>query len=339
MKRFLIVLSALVGLITIGQSQDIHFSQFYASPMTLNPALTGLVPCSYRATANYRNQWASVTTPYVTFSASYDMRILEEKLPGNDMAGVGLVIMNDKAGDGQLSNLTLAGSAAYHKVFGATNNMDASLGIQLSYTQRSIDESLLIFPNQFDVDQFNPLFPSGENISDNLAYPDFHAGGLFSDKFSEKVTAFAGFSMFHIIAPKESFLGDPNKLSNRMTIHAGAKYSVNSKIGITPNIIVMMQNGAREINVGTGVEYDLSKTADVKSAILGLGAWFRVGDAVILVPTVEWKNIRIGLSYDINISDLTAASNGRGGFEVSLTYLGCLAKGPTKPMLVPCPRL
>jgi type IX secretion system PorP/SprF family membrane protein len=267
------------------------------------------------------------------------MRVLEGKLPGNDLLGVGLLLMNDKAGDGQLSNLSLMGSAAYHKVFGSASNHNVSLGVQLAYTQRSIDESELVFPNQFDVDEFNQDILSNENISDNLGYPDLNAGLLYSIRQSEKFSAFAGFSFYHIIRPTETFLSGDNKLSNRLTVHGGTKYSFSPQLAITPNVIVMMQNGAREINVGTGLEYDMAKTPEQQSAILGLGLWYRMNDAVIVVPTVEYKSFRLGLSYDINISDLSNASNGKGGFEISLIYLGCIPKGPTRPMYVPCPRL
>src|SRR5271155_4959484 len=84
-------------------AQDIHYSQFYASPLTLNPALTGVNDCRYRLSIMYRNQWSSIPAPYVTPSISFDINSLAPKLMKN--AGVlsaGLLIYDDKSGDGHL---------------------------------------------------------------------------------------------------------------------------------------------------------------------------------------------------------------------------------------------
>ncbi|RMG95844.1 MAG: type IX secretion system membrane protein PorP/SprF, partial [Chloroflexi bacterium] len=125
-KQFILIACLTITMLTV-KGQDIHFSQFYFSPLTLNPALTGLSEGDYRIAGIYRNQWASVTTPYVTYSVSYDMRLLKEKL-GNDLFGVGGMMFNDKSGDGHLTNLTLMASAAYHKLLGEKHYL--ALGVQ-----------------------------------------------------------------------------------------------------------------------------------------------------------------------------------------------------------------
>ena len=52
--------------------QDVAFSQFYANPVYLNPALAGIRICP-RVTLNYRNQYPSLGDNYVTYNASFDM--------------------------------------------------------------------------------------------------------------------------------------------------------------------------------------------------------------------------------------------------------------------------
>ena len=78
LKVFLVSMAAFLPFISF--SQDIHYSQFYSSPLTLNPALTGVNDCTYRIAAMYRNQWQSVTDPYQTPSISFDINNLFPKI-------------------------------------------------------------------------------------------------------------------------------------------------------------------------------------------------------------------------------------------------------------------
>src|SRR5579871_6216536 len=95
------ILFALILVSSIARAQDPHFSQFYLSPLTLNPALAGDIDETYRAGAIYRNQYGSVTVPYVTPSASFDMNVFKGS-ESHDYLGLGLLILNDRSGDGNL---------------------------------------------------------------------------------------------------------------------------------------------------------------------------------------------------------------------------------------------
>src|SRR5437773_12412710 len=82
-------------------AQDFHFSQFYNSPLTLNPALTGKMDGVFRLAVNYRNQWFTLTntqTAYATYAGSFDAPINF----GKNALGLGLVVVNDRAGEGVL---------------------------------------------------------------------------------------------------------------------------------------------------------------------------------------------------------------------------------------------
>src|SRR5687767_631950 len=116
MKSFTLILLILAA--PFLRAQDIHFSQFNASPLTLNPALTGKLSCTYRFAINYRNQWNSVPAPYETYSAAFDALAKTSKYDNGQGFGFGALIFNDVSGDGNLSHLSLGGSMAYHKSLG-----------------------------------------------------------------------------------------------------------------------------------------------------------------------------------------------------------------------------
>ena len=330
---------ALLSIVLISSicfSQDIHFSQFYASPLTLNPALTGFSNGTYRATAIYRNQWRSVTQPYVTYSASYDMRLLQGKLP-KDIFGVGGMVFSDKSGDGDLGILHLMASVAYHKRIG--KNQYLALGIQGGYVQKSLQFAQLTFPNQFSGTDFDPTIPNQEPYTGgNISYLDFNVGLMWHAAINDGLGLFAGVSWFHLTQPQESFLGaTSNKIPARYLGHGGARIKLSDRIWLTPNFVYMYQDKAQELNLGTSVEYHFN---DKNNMVAMIGGWYRLVDAFILSAGYEFKSIRMGVSYDFNASQLTPASHARGAFEISLVYTGILNTSVTRePILVPCPKM
>ncbi len=336
MKFYQLFLSLLFSVFAFHQSksQDIHFSQFYASPLTLNPAFTGFHDGAYRITGIYRNQWRSVTTPYQTYGASYDMRLLENKI--KDVFGVGGSIVYDKAGDGNLSLLGIMANMSYHKSLGKNKKHFLGLGIQGGFVQRSLEFNSLSFPSQYTDGNFDLTLSNQENFTgSNINYIDLAAGLLWSSKIGSRLGVFAGGTLFHLTQPKESFLGRDHRVHMRQVGHAGLNVKVTEKIYITPNLLFMHQNKARQINFGTAGEYHFK---DANNTIVSLGGWYRVDDAAIVSASVEHRGIRLGLAYDVNTSPLQAASNHRGAFEISLMYIGKITKIDA-PILVPCPRL
>lgn len=130
MKKILLAIGAFLALQTT--AQDVHFTQYFTSPLTLNPANTGLVKCDWRVAGNYRTQWGSVnSTPYVTGTISYDMAALKGKL-GGDALGIGVIGLYDKSGTGALQNITTGLSLAYHKRLSSDEEkpQNLSIGVQ-----------------------------------------------------------------------------------------------------------------------------------------------------------------------------------------------------------------
>lgn len=307
------------------QAQDIHFSQYYASPLTLNPALTANINGAFRAGFIYRNQWFTIpvlntVAPYQTYQASVDAPILRERL-GNDGFGFGGVFYADKAGDGALTTYSGLVSVAYHKAVDRYGKGRISLGLQAGVITKRINITNLIFENQLDNTGWNTALPNGENTFNNktIINPDVNVGAMWTHAPKDMWRYYVGFSANHLSKPKESFLGDErNRLNYRFNVNAGAEFFLNRdySFSLTPTFLFMLQSNAQQYNFGLGLNYDIND--DV--AIFG-GGWYRVKDAVILNIGVEAYNARLGLSYDINHSGLRAASKAQGALEVSLVYI------------------
>ena len=150
-----------MGFLSMGQ--DLHFSQFYNSPLTTNPANTGFIPdADYRIGVNYRNQWSSIiSAPYKTISAFADAQLFRDKLD-NGWLGLGGVLLSDKAGSGGLRSDKFYGSIAYHQMLGLSSLLSA--GFNLGYVSKRIDPSALKFPDQFNGKFFDGTTTTGVQI-------------------------------------------------------------------------------------------------------------------------------------------------------------------------------
>ena len=331
-KTFLVI--SLLATLFLG-AQDIHFSQFYASPLTLNPAMTGFLNGDCRAGVMYRNQWKSVTVPFVTISGAYEHKFT---LENGDQFGAGLVVVSDKSGDANFNITKIHLSGAYHKKL--SENQQIALGFQPGYVQKSIDVTNLTFPNQYDnsTGLFDPNNPSGEplgNMDFNVSYIDVNMGALWSGRFGDNLSAYAGVGAFHLNMPQESFYsGGDSRLPMRLVVHGGARIITGENISVVPDFIYMTQGGVTELNIGGAVEYSLPDNEN-PATLLSLGGYYRNKDALIVTGGVGYKNMKLGLCYDFNTSDLSVASANKGGFELSFTYICFLNKLPTI-MAIPC---
>ncbi len=323
-KKYIIItlILALGGGYTL-KSQDIHFSQFYASPLNLNPAMTGLMQGCYRGNVMYRNQWSGYTNPYVTLSATGDAKLLQNKLLGGDFVGAGLRFYNDKSGDAGFNITDIMLSGAYHKKL--TENHQLGGGLQLGYVQKGLDNSELLFPQQYGQDAFNKNLPSGEDLENtDISYFDMQTGIFWSGRFTDRISGFGGGAIFHITHPKEMFLGQENRLDRRYLLHGGSRILYKENFSFVPNFVFMYQGGAKEVNIGGSVEYGFPNNKTPISTF-SLGSWFRYsgnGDALILVAGVDYQNFKFGASYDITVSPLQTVpqNNSVGAIEFSLTY-------------------
>ena len=309
-------------------AQDPNFSQFFASPLTLNPALTGKFDGVYRVAGNYRNQWPTINNAFTTYTASFDAGILKSRIPEYDQFGIGVLGFADDAGNGVLKNNALGLSLAYHKALDENGFHQLGVGFQGAYVGKRLDVTKVTFEDQLTPSGFtgatSEIFP-GQRVS--VSYFDMNAGILYNGSTDGNNNFYLGASMYHINRPKESFQGDQFfNLSGRVTFQGGGKIPVGQY-----NYIHFSANHSRQANATNtviGGAYALNANADLENPTnIYIGSWYRFGDAIIPYVGLEFGEFHIGATYDINISSLKPGSNMRGGAEISLIYI----KKPVDP--------
>jgi type IX secretion system PorP/SprF family membrane protein len=299
-------------------SQDIHFSQFDMAPMNLNPALAGQFDGDYRFIGNQRTQWRSVTIPYATIGGSVDSRNF------NQIAGLGtgLSIYQDKAGDSRLSTLqvNLAGSFLFNVSQDSIQSFSA--GVQLGFTSRKIDYSDLQYDNQWNGFAYDPnLDPNEQYTRDARTYANVNVGMAYFYQPERRKSFTAGLSIFNLNTPKQSFYDDSSiKLDPRVVIHVSGEIPVSENINVLPAFEFQLQGKFVETIIGGSGKYVMLDEAGLYRTIFG-GFYYRAKDAGYIVAGMDYDAWRVGLSYDINLSNLKPASNGKGGFEISVVYI------------------
>ncbi len=315
-------------------SQDLHFSQFYNAPLNLNPGLTGVFSGDLRFGANYREQWASVPVPYLTFSAAFDQKIYTPITPGG-LLSWGMVFNYDRAGDGKLSWSQIGGSASYIQQVGAEQYLSA--GFQLKTGQRAFDAALFTFDDQFNGDVFDPGQATQESFSKtSAAYFDFAAGAnwFFKDEDS-RTQLYAGIAAAHLSQPKVGFRNDEDvRLPMLINAYASGVIQTSPVVDLTFHAIHQIQEPYQETVAGIGGRYHLNVERGNELA-LGLAFSYRLDDAFITYLEAIYQNWQFGLSYDINTSPFKIASQRRGGPEFSLRYVIFRVKPPDEFKICP----
>lgn len=336
MKKILLGVGAAMMMTGSVLAQDPHFTQYFTSPLTLNPALTGLTQCDLRLAANYRTQWASVSAnPYTTATISYDMAAAKGSLDNGDAIGFGVLGMFDRSGLGSLQNVTFGLSAAYHKALGLEQQHTLSFGLQGVLVQKSIDFSKVKFEDQYNPGTGIAEYQTSEVVGNaDLTYPDFNLGLMYSGRINQNGSAYAGFSYYHLTQPVETFLNENFKIHSRYTGYLGGSFDLNENIVLYASGLYQSQAGATEILMGAAVGFVLNPGHDMeyaKNTLLYLGSWYRYGDAVCPYVAFEWSKMKLGISYDVNLSNFSAATKNNGGYEISLIFNGCINKREAGP--------
>lgn len=332
------------------QAQDVHFTQFNMSPLTINPSYTGLHNGMWRANAIYRNQWANVTTPFVTVGASADAPIYRNKNTDNYLAA-GINLFSDKSGDGALLNNTAMASLAYH-LFMGSNNYDGSrfnpssslsFGMQGGYAQKSIDLSALYFSDQFRNGGYNPGTSQQilENRTGNFIV---NAGANFGTRLSKGFGLQLGAAAYNINQPLESFtVSDKSKsvgLGMRINTQLGMDIRLGERMNLRPAFLYQSQANATEMIAGTEVSYAMGISPEVRSqsSKVFLGYYNRLGDAHLINAGFETNGFRFGAAYDMTSSLLKNAGANVGSFEIGVTYTKPNPLDAARRIFLPCSR-
>lgn len=326
-------------------AQDKHFTQFYAAPLTLNPALTGAFDGKYRVGAIYRDQWRGVLDkPYTTFAAAMDLRLdLHLRTLEKDRLGVGILFFRDKIGGIDFSTNQLSVSTAYHKSLNSDNTQYLSLGVQVGLAQRNLNYENLVFQDQWNGETAYSE-PTTENFPENsFGFPDISMGLNYAYSDKKRTSFFAGLGWHHILQPDVSFYSqdgiEGSPLWSKFSGQISAQFPIAYRISMSPRLLfsvqgenairaISFQSGSHlEINAGTNFRFLLEQTGGTS---LHLGAWVRPVrnfdssfniDAVVLMTGLEYNNVLLGLSYDATITDFSKSYR-RSAFEISVTYLG-----------------
>ena len=316
-------------------AQDARFSQINASPLQLNPAMTGIYKGQFRFVANYRELYSSVlkNTPYRTIASSFDVRVPVQR---RDYAGFGLTILRDEVGLANFNRFTADMGGSFMKKLSTNGIGDQYLiaGGQVGIGQRGFDFDNLWFSRQYDQEVFevNTQTPSGETLLEDSDYTgiyfNLNAGVLWYTVIDDNLSIYAGGAVHHINTPNISFLGNPDeKLDRRFVGHAGGEIPVSKEISMLPAIAFFRQGKAMSTTFGGNFRYTSREWNEVA---LRVGGWFHVSnklensffnDAFIVTAVLETEKFNFGLSYDITTSSLVEANNARGAFELSLTYI------------------
>lgn len=317
-------------------AQDLHFSQFFHSPLSTNPANTGFIPdADYRIGAHYRNQYSSIMAlPYKTMSIYGDAQLLRESIE-NGWLGIGGLLLSDVAGSGSLRSTKIYGSLAYHQMLG--NSSLLSAGFNVGWANKRIDPSSLKFPDQFDGRFFDNTLPTSVVLSNtSVSYLDIQAGLNYAYFPEEDVYINAGYSIHHVNRPRETFFADQSengRMPMRHIAFANAILKVASNVIINPNIYYANQVRASELVLGMNAQFNLSESGE-KQFLAGI--YYRYNDAAIPMLGFQISNIRFTFTYDATISNLRNFNNYRGASEFNVTKYGFYPGNTDRQSL--CPR-
>ncbi len=313
MKKIYFSLILLINLIvTPGNAQDPEFTQFYANPLYLNPALAGSTICP-RIALNYRNQWPGISGTYVTTSASFDRFVYGIK------SGIGVLVTNDRAGQGVLNTTNISGIYSYQIPLGRKLSVNA--GLKATYGQKTIDWSKLTFGDMIDDKRGFVYNTTDVHDQTKKSFVDFSTGVLAISKYY-----YAGFAVDHLTEPDEGLIGT-SKLPMKFTGHAGATIPINkgSDVTISPNILYQQQQDFKQLNLGLYVS---------KGSLTG-GFWYRNRDSFILLIGFQQGIFKIGYSYDITVSRLNNTTAGSHELSCGLQFFCKKPKTHYRPGVCP----
>lgn len=317
-------------------AQDIHWTMYDMSPLTLNPANTGAYEGTFRIGGIYRDQFNSFVNGFRTPSLYVDAPIIRG-FRKNDWVGVGGMLFSDKAGTGELGNTTAMLSVAYHLAMDKKGKTVLTFGLQGGMVQRKLDEMKLSFEDEI----INGTPGESEDLAKidaDSRYLDFNAGVLLSSKLSKKADMQLGLAFKHLTTPSYGLISagtNQADLPLRITAHGTVNTDLTDRWVLSPSFLFNTISSSNEIMLQLMAGYHFSKEKDIT---LRFGSGYRFGDAVPILLGMDYKQFRVGVAYDINISDLTQISNNQGGFEIALSYIAKIFKTPTIKPVIFCPR-
>lgn len=295
------------------KAQDIHFSQYDANPVILNPSYTGMADdINLRVCSQFRNQWSTSGSSFNSTSLGFDSKY--------ENFGFGGYILNDNSAF-VINAFNMVAAGAYRITPPKKEELKLTVGLSVGFIYKSTRKDKLTFDSQYSNGNFDPDKPSGEVFNKNSVFmPDVNFGFSYSGQYNRgKIVPFAGFSIFHITNPKESLLATGSaRLPMRFVTNAGCTFYVADNVSVEPKALYMMQGKSKEINFGVGSSYMFDARNNI---IFNGGIYYRNKDAAIINLGFEYKSILYQFSYDVNTSPLKQFTKSKGSYEFGITFI------------------
>jgi type IX secretion system PorP/SprF family membrane protein len=339
--KHIFILLAVLSCFYQTTAQDVHFSQFYNSPLTLNPANVGDFDGAWRVSGILRRQWA-VITPFQTLSIGADLPFFL----GKHRFGAGLYAVQDQTGHAGLASLKIMGALSYQKKI--SGNI-FNIGFQGGFSQFGYDITDLVWADDYNhsTGYYEPGTNAEQYAGEPVKYVDINAGINWTKKFGKFVPK-VGFAIFHITRPTYTVSDDvvqtpDTKLPNRFVYTFTGTYKLNEQYFLMPNVLLMTHKQARNFSYGVNFGIDLSERLEKFDAVYfgpqfrSISGFKRNSDAFILTAGVMMNKLKIGVSRDMTVSRMQSATAGQqGAWEVSLIYIAPDVK--LKKRVIPCDR-
>ena len=297
-------------------SQDIHWSQINSNPLFQNPGNTGQFDADHRFCFNIKDQWRKVTKPYTSCSIGYDTRY--QYYP---KIGFGGIVVTDVAGDGSYKTVELKLLGSY-ELWNIKNSNSFRIGMDVGLNYREMNFNAYMYDNQYNGFFYDKAIQAVENnISNTTLNYTLSLGAVWTKSFYNTDRIKIGFSSYNLNKPNQSYYNVKLERDIRNSLFIQYQKKINNLLQLTPSVNISMQGKYTELLLGATLSQPLKHTK-FHNILINFGSFYRLNDALILLIGTDIQNkYLINISYDINVSQLTKASNGRGSIEMSFIYL------------------
>jgi type IX secretion system PorP/SprF family membrane protein len=323
MKVRILLFTILFSLFLVKISaQDIHYSQFYNAPLTISPALTGVFNGDQRVSVSLRDQWRSVPVPWFTATVGYDQKVYF-KDSDKSFLGVGGFINYDRQGDSHLTLTNLNLTASYNYLLNKNNVL--TVGGLVGFATRGFDTQELTWDRQWNGIEFVEGAGSGENFNmERVAILETSLGLNYRWQANSRTKVDVGVGAWHLAAPEVNYIDRPNStavahLPRRYSAYVIGGLALTERLDLQLDGMAQFQNAYTEYLVGGYLNYALSKQRG-KTVDLRVGAGYRTSQSFYPKLAVRFNQAFVAFSYDIDLSDFSQHTSGRGGPELHFQY-------------------
>jgi type IX secretion system PorP/SprF family membrane protein len=260
-------------------------------------------------------------------------------LSTGDFITAGLQATDDAAGDSRLQRTQILPVINYHKLLDEDKSSFISVAFMGGPVNERFDASKLEFDDQFVNGAYSASNPTRQQFAaTGFTYMDAAVGVSFKTSLTNDVNMYIGAGLFHITEPTVAFTNTYDvHLNRKWVVNGGLSTYVNDLDKIVLYADYFIQGGNRMLQGGGLYTHSFDESGEEAALSVALGAAWRWKDAFIPIIKLYTHNLGIGLSYDVNISRLTTASQFRGGFELSLSYTGLWKRLAESLEKVQCP--